>query len=117
MKISNIRFLSCDTGGLDIESLLWYKANHDLGEAFFEMFESYSALASKSRNDHIDVELKNPMHEMQQRIIENTTDTFSSEEGMLWVDNMTLYIDQLNDAILDLADFITLVNRDKICSF
>jgi hypothetical protein len=73
------------------------------------MFESYSALASKSREDHIDVELEHRMHEMQERIIENYTDTFSYEEGMLWVDNMTLYIDQLNDAILDLADYITLV--------
>ncbi|XP_045158653.2 guanylate cyclase soluble subunit beta-2-like [Mercenaria mercenaria] len=101
-------------GGLDLKALLWYKANHDLGETFLGMFESYSAVAFKSRLDHIDIELESRMQVMQQKIIENTTEVYSTEEGMIWVENMTSYINQLNDVVRALADYITMRTNEEI---
>lgn len=75
-----------------------------------KMFQSYSSEATTLKMTHIDSALEKQVQEMQRKILLNTTEVYSVDEWMEWVDNMTSYIDQLNDVTRAIAGYITMVS-------
>lgn len=60
---------------------------------------------------HVDPQLDIIINKLRDAILENTTAFHSIHQAVDWVDNMTVYIDQLHLAKVDMADYITEVNN------
>lgn len=98
------------TGHLNTNMLLRYKSRHDLGSTYLDHVKGYSFVGGSFLTKHVDPQLEITINKLRDAILDNTTVYHSIHEAVDWVDNMTVYIDQLHLAKLDMADYITEVN-------
>lgn len=93
--------------------LLKYKGHHEQAEHFLEQVKGYSPTATQLLDHYLSNGTIVLILHLRHSVMSNKADTFSEENGLMWFDNMTSYIDSLHDVARGMADYIKVVGQSE----
>ena len=97
-RLYSILAVNSSTGSFSRNDLLWYSEKKFLGENYLTMAQQYSAEIRTLLNERYTGSLlSSDLDIMKRAILNNDSTAPSLSEAVNWFDNMTGYIDILND--------------------
>ncbi|WAR18751.1 ANPRB-like protein [Mya arenaria] len=104
-------------GMLNSHQRLWYKGSYDLAKEFGRKFRGYSARANDMYLAVVDADLEAQVEVLRKQVIRNYTEDFSTDVALVWMDNMTAYIDLFDTLVFQMASFIEQETVTEIVEF